>query len=125
MKLPCKSWPLAHAHPAFPKELTDWGWIIKVKLSHKHSPQTKWFEAWVDSGSPWCLFHADICPALGIRLESGVQSDLKGIVGGAKVPMYYHKIQVTERIPNFPDLFKWIRQQIPAKKTAAGRIRFK
>ena len=32
---------------------------------------------------------------------------------------------ITERIPNFPDLFKWIRQQIPAKKTAAGRIRFK
>jgi hypothetical protein len=94
VKLPCKSWPLEHAHPAFPKEMSDWGWIVRVKVSYRHSPQTKWFEAWVDSGSPWCLFHADFCKPMGIQLESGVKEDLKGIVGGAKVPMYFHKVQV-------------------------------
>jgi anti-sigma regulatory factor (Ser/Thr protein kinase) len=30
----------------------------------------------------------------------------------------------TEEIPNFPSLFQWIRKQLPAKKTAAGKIKF-
>lgn len=30
----------------------------------------------------------------------------------------------TERTANFPDLFQWIRQQLPTKKTAAGKIKF-
>jgi hypothetical protein len=32
---------------------------------------------------------------------------------------------VTEEIQTFPSLFQWIRKQMPAKKTAAGRIRFR
>jgi hypothetical protein len=30
----------------------------------------------------------------------------------------------TEKIPDFQAFFKWIRQQLPAKKTAAGKIKF-
>jgi hypothetical protein len=30
----------------------------------------------------------------------------------------------TERIPDFPELFTWIRNQLPTKKTAVGKIRF-
>ncbi|MDE3163975.1 MAG: hypothetical protein KGL64_12000 [Acidobacteriota bacterium] len=30
----------------------------------------------------------------------------------------------TERTTNFPELFQWIRQQLPTKKTAAGKIKF-
>jgi hypothetical protein len=31
---------------------------------------------------------------MGMRLESGVKEELKGIVGGASAPMYFHKVQV-------------------------------
>ncbi len=30
----------------------------------------------------------------------------------------------TEKTGNFPELFQWIRQQLPTKKTAAGKIKF-
>ena len=30
----------------------------------------------------------------------------------------------TDRVPDFPEVFQWIRSQLPTKKTAAGKIRF-
>ena len=94
MKIDCKVWPIAQPHPAFPKETHDWGWIVKVKLIYRHSPPTKWFESHIDSGSPWCLFHGSLCKSLGIDLGKGVESDLKGIIGGPSALMYFHKIKI-------------------------------
>ncbi len=94
MRLNCKVWPIDKPHPAFPKEEFEWAWVTKVKLIYKHSPPTKWFEAFIDSGSPWCLFHAQFCKSLGIKLEDGVRDQLSGIVGGPSAPMYFHKVKV-------------------------------
>ena len=55
----------------------------------------------MDSGSPWCLFHAGLCKPLGITLESGVRDDLGGIIQGAKVPVYFHKVKVLLALEQF------------------------
>lgn len=101
MRLTAKVWPIDHPHPAFPHEKYGWAWIVNVKLIYRHSPPTKWFEAFVDSGSPWCLFHAGLCKPLGITLESGVRDDLGGIIQGAKVPVYFHKVKVLLALEQF------------------------
>lgn len=40
------------------------------------------------------MFHAGLCRSLGIRLEDGIRSDLGGVIGGALVPIYFHKIKI-------------------------------
>lgn len=41
------------------------------------------------------MFHASLCHSLGIkRLEDGIADELKGIIGGPKAPLYFHKIKV-------------------------------
>lgn len=95
MRVNCKVWPVQKTNPAFPKETFSWVPVLKVKLIHKHSPPTKWIECVVDSGSPWCLFHAQLCRHLGIRkLESGIKEKLGGVIGGATGWMYYHKVTI-------------------------------
>ena len=90
LKFPCKVWPNL-SHPAFPGEAYHWAPLINVRLSYQHSPPTKWFEAWVDSGADCCIFHADLCTPLGIKMLSGIREDLGGIISGPKMPMYFHK----------------------------------
>jgi len=41
------------------------------------------------------MFHSGYCKHLGIsKLESGVTGDLRGIIGGPGVPLYFHKIKI-------------------------------
>lgn len=69
--------------------------MLNVRLSYRHSPPTKSIECWIDSGAGVCIFHASICHSLGIRrLEDGVRDDLRGVIGGPKAPMYFHKINI-------------------------------
>jgi hypothetical protein len=53
---------------------------------------TKTFEAWIDSGAPYCMFRSDFCRPLGIKLTDGVQKSLGGIIGGDTAPIYIHKV---------------------------------
>lgn len=95
MRVNCKVWPLANPHPAFPTERFHWAPLLNIKLTHQHSPPTKWLECFVDSGSPSCMFHASLCRPLGIeRLEDGIEDTLGGIIGGPTAPMYYHKVKL-------------------------------
>jgi len=87
--------PLPAPHPAFPKQNSKWAPIINVRLSRRHSPPTKTIECWIDSGADFCIFHAGLCHALGIRrLEDGIRDELSGVIGGPRVPMYFHKVRV-------------------------------
>jgi hypothetical protein len=55
----------------------------------------KSIECWIDSGADVCIFHAGFCRSLGIRrLEDGVKNDLRGVIGGPKASMYFHKVKV-------------------------------
>ena len=95
MKFPCKVFPVKDPHPAFPKDSWSWAPILNVRLRHHHAPPTKTIECWIDSGADVCIFHADLCHSLGIRrLEDGIRDDLRGVIGGPRAPMYFHKITI-------------------------------
>jgi len=75
-----------------------------VSLIIGHSPTRK-FEAIVDSGSPSCLFHADIGKAHGLKVEEGDEGPLGGVIGGAKGLVYYHRVKLaaaSQIIPSLP-----------------------
>lgn len=67
--------------------------MLTVSLIIGHAP-TKRFEAIVDSGSAICLFHADIGNAHGLKVESGIRGPLGGVIGGASMDVYYHKVKL-------------------------------
>ncbi len=52
------------------------------------------FEAVVDSGSPWCLFHASIGTRMKIDVLKGIEMPLGGVVHGATCKAYFHRIKV-------------------------------
>jgi hypothetical protein len=71
-----------------------WQPLLSVRLSNsaKHSPPTSLFEAFVDSGSPYCYFHASIGKAIGIKVESGIKDSLGGIVKGSLSDVFFHDV---------------------------------
>ena len=48
----------------------------------------------MDSGSPWCLFHADVGLDIGIDIAKGIPHPLGGVVGGSVSQMYFHKVKL-------------------------------
>jgi len=114
LRVNCKVLPPS-PNPAFSKEKFSWVPVLNVKLSHKHSPQTKWLECIVDSGSGICIFHADLCRALGIRkLESGIKDTLGGVIPGVSVPMYYHKVTIQIGTQRFATMAAFSKELITA-----------
>jgi hypothetical protein len=56
------------------------------------------------------LFHAGICKSIGIRnVEEGIEAPLGGIVGGARLPTYFHKVRVLAAAQQFETMvgFSW------------------
>jgi hypothetical protein len=76
-----------------PGELSTWMPFLTVELIIGHA-RTKRFEAIVDSGSPTCLFHADLGKAYGLKVRNGAKGSLSGVVGGSKGDVYYHKVKL-------------------------------
>jgi len=60
---------------------------------HNHVKSAR-FEAVVDSGSPWCLFHADVATAIGINVTHGIEEPLGGVIGGAVGKMWFHTVKL-------------------------------
>jgi hypothetical protein len=48
----------------------------------------------VDSGSPYCLFKADVATYLHLDLKSGPEGSLGGIIGGPVEPIYFHQVNI-------------------------------
>ena len=48
----------------------------------------------MDSGSPWCLFHADIGSAIGLDVTKGIEHPLGGVVGGSRGKSFFHKVKL-------------------------------
>ena len=72
-----KAWPRPGGpHPAFPKQ------------------DVQRFEAFVDSGSPYCYFHSSIGKAIGIKIESGIKDSLGGIVQGALADVFFQDVSL-------------------------------
>jgi hypothetical protein len=67
--------------------------ILNISIIYRHAP-SKRFEAIVDSGAPTCLFHGIIGKALGMKVESGEEGPLGGVVAKATSKVYYHPINL-------------------------------
>lgn len=74
MRVPYQDFPVSPPE-VFPEGQRDYAPILRIRLSStRHSPPTKFLEVWVDSGSPYCYFHANLGRAMGIRVEKGKRS---------------------------------------------------
>jgi len=67
--------------------------MLKVRVGARHQ-KTPRFDAIVDTGSPWCLFRADVGDYLGIDVKSGNSTTLGGISEGMEEPVFFHKEQI-------------------------------
>jgi len=95
VRVPYRSYPLDPPNPAFPHDDFLWHPVIPVSLTNASKHRTsKRFEAWIDSGSPYCYFNAAIGRAIGIVIESGIRGKLGGVVGGLNADVYFHSVGV-------------------------------
>ena len=94
MRFNYKIIPVKEPHPAFPDRTSHWIPVVPVRLSYGHGPQSRRFEALIDSGAADCLFHADIASALQIKIDRGTKADVAGIVRGIKVDAYFHDVSL-------------------------------
>jgi|SRR3989344_8365611 len=64
--------------------------IVPIELKGK-----EWisFDAYVDSGASYSIFHADIAEDLGIKLESGKEEYIS-MADRSQIKIYIHKISV-------------------------------
>jgi hypothetical protein len=66
--------------------------MLRVRVGIPKGKRSPRFRAYVDSGSPWCLFKADIGDYLGLDIESGEQDELGGIIAASVELVYFHKL---------------------------------
>lgn len=52
------------------------------------------YEALVDSGADFCIFHAVIGEIIGIDIKEGITWEFGGITGGKSIA-YFHKIKIS------------------------------
>ena len=70
------------------------GTISQCKTCLQTLATNQMIEAFADTGAHSCMFHADFCRSLGIKLTEGIKTNLGGIIGGASAPLYYHQIKI-------------------------------
>lgn len=114
VRIAYKVLPLVQPHPIYPGQTYTWTPILNVNLMYNHTRSSR-VEAVVDSGSPWCLFHADVGLGIGIDITKGMEEPLGGVIGGAVGKMYFHKVKLC--IPG--DIFE-IMAGFSTKLSVAG-----
>ncbi|MBZ5694367.1 MAG: hypothetical protein LAN36_03295 [Acidobacteriia bacterium] len=85
--------PLDKPAAAFKNETGLWMPLVNIRVGHDHR-QSPRFPAVVDSGSPWCLFKADVAAYLGIDYQSGIEDMIGGITQTTPEPVYFHKVRI-------------------------------
>jgi hypothetical protein len=91
LRIPYK--PFTYRNRGVPDQGIIWRPVLNVKIIYNHA-QSKRFEAIVDSGSDYCLFHASIGAALGIKVTTGAEGDLGGVITGVRTKVYYHNVKL-------------------------------
>ncbi len=63
--------------------------IIPIELRYKE----EWFEfeAYVDSGAGYSIFHSDVADILGLEIERGKRGYVT-VGDGSQIPVYYHNV---------------------------------
>jgi hypothetical protein len=83
--------PIDSPDPGLKGEQSFWIPSLDVRFlfHHRLTPPVK---AIVDSGSPYCLFRAQIGEWIGLDITRGEEGQLGGIIGGVREPVYFHKV---------------------------------
>lgn len=68
--------------------------LLYVRVSKKHSAPSIRFAAILDTGSPFCLFHADIGQNIGVDIKSGIEQSIAGVVPGVNTTAYFHRLNL-------------------------------
>ena len=92
MRIPYKPLPVKGS-PGFENLDVHWVPMMTVALIHRHVTSRR-IEAIVDSGSPWCLFHAQIGESIGVKVDAGQKGGLGGVLAGASSDVYFHRIKL-------------------------------
>lgn len=94
IRIPYKVYPVAGADPRVQSGMPMvWVPLLNVAVVFNHA-KSKRVEAYVDSGAPTCLFHGDIGKSLGMKIDSGTEGPLGGVIGGVIKKVYYHDIKI-------------------------------
>ena len=96
--------------PAFPDTHNTLRPIIPVVLEYGGMKID--YEALVDSGADFCIFHSLVGDIIGIDVESGKEAGFGG-VGGAGMRAYFHTVKVYVGDYSY-DLYCGFTRDIPA-----------
>lgn len=92
MRIPYKPNPVKGV-AGFQKLDVHWVPMMTVAIVHRHRTSRR-FEAVVDSGSPWCLFHAQIGESIGLKVTKGKRGELGGVLAGTASDVYFHPVKL-------------------------------
>lgn len=67
--------------------------IIPIKISA--NGLTAKYDALIDSGADFCIFHAEIAEYLGIDVQSGLREVFSGVEESVGAEAYFHKLTLT------------------------------
>jgi hypothetical protein len=79
---------------AFKNERAEWVPLLNVSLSRKNFPPSYSFEVLLDTGSPICLFRADLGRSLGLEIESGPVQRIGGFATNLTEPAYFYTVNL-------------------------------
>jgi len=73
--------------------LKQWVPYLRVRPAKGHTTMRSPIFALVDSGSPYCLFRADVAAAIGIRdITTGKSHQIGSVKKGVRDTCYFHKV---------------------------------
>jgi hypothetical protein len=92
-----------------PEQTKVWRPVLPVQIISGNHAASKRFEAVVDTGSDYCLFNAMIGASIGIKIDSGSEGDLGGVIAGPRSKVYFHnvKLVVASEIVDIKAGFCW------------------
>lgn len=96
--------PLDNPDPGLQGQDKVWMPLLRIRVSAKHQ-HTPWIQAVIDSGSPYCLFRADVADFLHMDLEKGAEGRLGGIVSAIREPIYFHNVSIVVEVNWTIDVF--------------------
>ncbi len=94
MRKPYTRFPIDQPTTSFKGEKAIWEPMLMVRIGLPKKSQSPRFRAVVDSGSPFCIFRADLGHLIGIDVERGERDAIGGIIPGVKEPIYFHQINL-------------------------------
>jgi hypothetical protein len=92
LRLAYKSFPFRNR--GVPEQTRIWRPVLPVQIISPNRATSKRFEAVVDTGSDYCLFNAMIGASIGIKIDTGPEGDLGGVITGPRSKVYFHNVKL-------------------------------